>query len=98
MLRSDILLACKPRPINRSRSDTTPRFGARAPALNSIGQSLYEGMHFLAALLAPDVVAPKLFSWMLRRHTRVPEVRECSAQASTTLRFFWRARKAMNFR
>ena len=27
------------------------RFGDRAPALNSIGQSLYEGMHFLAALL-----------------------------------------------
>lgn len=27
------------------------RFGDRAPALNSIGQSLYEGVHFLAALL-----------------------------------------------
>lgn len=27
------------------------RFGARAPALNTIGQSLYEGMHFLSALL-----------------------------------------------
>jgi ABC-type branched-subunit amino acid transport system substrate-binding protein len=27
------------------------RFGDRAPALNSIGQSLYEGMHFLAALM-----------------------------------------------
>lgn len=27
------------------------RFGDRAPTLNSIGQSLYEGMHFLAALL-----------------------------------------------
>ena len=27
------------------------RFGARAPTLNSIGQSLYEGVHFLAALL-----------------------------------------------
>ena len=27
------------------------RFGERAPVLNSIGQSLYEGMHFLAALL-----------------------------------------------
>ena len=27
------------------------RFGERAPALNSIGESLYEGMHFLAALL-----------------------------------------------
>lgn len=27
------------------------RFGDRAPPLNSIGQSLYEGMHFLAALL-----------------------------------------------
>jgi urea transport system substrate-binding protein len=27
------------------------RFGDRAPVLNSIGQSLYEGMHFLAALL-----------------------------------------------
>lgn len=27
------------------------RFGARAPTLNSIGESLYEGMHFLAALL-----------------------------------------------
>ena len=26
-------------------------FGDRAPALNSIGQSLYEGMHFLGALL-----------------------------------------------
>jgi urea transport system substrate-binding protein len=26
------------------------RFGQRAPALNSIGQSLYEGMHFLSAL------------------------------------------------
>ena len=30
------------------RSSTS---GDRAPALNSIGQSLYEGMHFLAALL-----------------------------------------------
>ncbi len=27
------------------------RFGDRAPPLNSIGQSLYEGMHFLAALI-----------------------------------------------
>jgi urea transport system substrate-binding protein len=27
------------------------RFGERAPPLNSIGQSLYEGVHFLAALL-----------------------------------------------
>ncbi len=27
------------------------RFGDRAPTLNSIGQSLYEGMHFLAALV-----------------------------------------------
>lgn len=27
------------------------QFGDRAPALNTIGQSLYEGMHFLAALL-----------------------------------------------
>ena len=27
------------------------RLGERAPALNSIGQSLYEGVHFLAALL-----------------------------------------------
>ena len=27
------------------------RFGERAPPLNSIGQSVYEGMHFLAALL-----------------------------------------------
>ena len=27
------------------------RFGTRAPTLNSIGQSLYEGVHFLAALL-----------------------------------------------
>ncbi len=27
------------------------RFGRRAPTLNSIGQSLYEGVHFLAALL-----------------------------------------------
>ena len=32
------------------------RFGDRAPVLNSIGQSLYEGMHFLAALL--DESAP----------------------------------------
>lgn len=28
------------------------RFGARAPTLNSIGQSLYEGLHFLAMLYA----------------------------------------------
>ena len=28
------------------------RFGDRAPALNTIGQSLYEGVHFLAALMA----------------------------------------------
>ena len=27
-------------------------FGERAPTLNSIGQSLYEGMHFLSAMLA----------------------------------------------
>lgn len=27
------------------------RFGTRAPTLNSIGQSLYEGLHFLASLL-----------------------------------------------
>ena len=27
------------------------RYGDRAPTLNSIGQSLYEGMHFLAMLL-----------------------------------------------
>jgi ABC-type branched-subunit amino acid transport system substrate-binding protein len=27
------------------------RFGERAPALNSIGQSVYEGMHFLSTLL-----------------------------------------------
>lgn len=29
------------------------RFGDRAPTLNSIGQSVYEGLHFLAALLDP---------------------------------------------
>ena len=29
-------------------------FGERAPTLNSIGQSLYEGMHFLSTLLGPD--------------------------------------------
>jgi urea transport system substrate-binding protein len=33
-------------------------FGDRAPALNTIGQSLYEGVHFLAALL--DERAPSL--------------------------------------
>jgi ABC-type branched-subunit amino acid transport system substrate-binding protein len=35
-------------------------FGDRAPALNSIGQSLYEGMHFLAALLEERPGAPQL--------------------------------------
>ncbi len=34
------------------------RFGDRAPALNTIGQSLYEGMHFLAALLDDGKSAP----------------------------------------
>lgn len=29
------------------------QFGARAPTLNALGQSLYEGMHFLGALLDP---------------------------------------------
>lgn len=29
-------------------------FGERAPTLNSIGQSLYEGLHFLAAFLGTD--------------------------------------------
>ena len=29
-------------------------FGERAPTLNSLGQSVYEGMHFLSALLGPD--------------------------------------------
>ena len=33
------------------------RFGDRAPTLNSIGQSLYEGMHFLATLLEDDAHA-----------------------------------------
>jgi ABC-type branched-subunit amino acid transport system substrate-binding protein len=33
-------------------------FGDRAPALNTIGQSLYEGMHFLAALLEDRPAAP----------------------------------------
>jgi urea transport system substrate-binding protein len=33
------------------------RFGARAPALNSIGESLYEGMHFLSTLM--DDSAPR---------------------------------------
>ena len=33
------------------------RFGERAPTLNSIGQSLYEGMHFLATLLEDDAHA-----------------------------------------
>ena len=32
-------------------------FGERAPTLNSIGQSVYEGMHFLAALLEDQEVA-----------------------------------------
>ena len=30
------------------------RFGARAPTLNSIGQSVYEGVHFLATLLGDE--------------------------------------------
>ncbi len=34
------------------------RFGDRAPVLNTIGQSLYEGMHFLAALLADGRSGP----------------------------------------
>lgn len=33
------------------------RFGERAPTLNSIGQSLYEGMHFLATLLDDEAHA-----------------------------------------
>ncbi len=33
------------------------RFGARAPTLNSIGQSLYEGLQFLAALCDPGRAA-----------------------------------------
>ncbi len=35
------------------------RFGERAPTLNSIGQSLYEGMHFLATLLDDDAYASR---------------------------------------
>ncbi len=34
------------------------RFGERAPTLNSIGQSTYEGLHFLAALLGADGAMP----------------------------------------
>jgi urea transport system substrate-binding protein len=34
------------------------RFGDRAPVLKTIGQSLYEGMHFLAALLADGRSGP----------------------------------------
>lgn len=33
------------------------RFGERAPTLNSIGQSVYEGMHFLPTLLGDDAHA-----------------------------------------
>jgi ABC-type branched-subunit amino acid transport system substrate-binding protein len=33
-------------------------FGDRAPVLNTIGQSLYEGMHFLAALLEDGQSGP----------------------------------------
>ncbi len=36
------------------------RFGQRAPALNSIGQSLYEGLHFLGALCADRAPASLL--------------------------------------
>lgn len=36
------------------------RFGQRAPALNSIGQSLYEGLHFLGALCADRAPATAL--------------------------------------
>ncbi len=36
------------------------RFGQRAPALNSIGQSLYEGLHFLGALCADRAPATPL--------------------------------------
>ncbi len=34
------------------------RFGDRAPALNSIGQSLYEGVHYLAALMGERQRSP----------------------------------------
>ena len=35
--------------------------GSRAPTLNAIGQSLYEGLHFLAALEAPDSCGRRQF-------------------------------------
>ena len=43
------------------------RYAERAPALNNLGQSLYEGLHFLAALLANRKPGPQLDFCSARR-------------------------------
>ena len=58
------------------------RFGERAPTLNAIGQSLYEGMHFLAAMLHPDTSEARSPA----RPAPVPRPARCRAPCGSTPR------------
>ena len=50
-------------------------FGERAPTLNSIGQSVYEGMHFLAALLEDHEAARRAYRRGVARPLVYPSAR-----------------------
>ncbi len=57
------------------------RFGSRAPTLNALGQSNYEGIHFAAALAARSLLAPN------ERRGMFGGVRGINWQGNRTLRY-----------
>jgi ABC-type branched-subunit amino acid transport system substrate-binding protein len=73
------------------------RFGERAPPLNSLGQSLYEGMHFLAALLRSKSVPWRLGSTAPLAYASAREAVHLGAGVNQAPMYLARA-EALSFR
>ena len=54
------------------------RHGVRAPVLNALGQSAYEGMHFLAALFDNNLHLPEQWSHIAKRNLAYQSARGAS--------------------
>ncbi len=62
------------------------RFGARAPTLNTFGQSTYEGIHFLASLFGTTHAGPQSWEQLARRPLGHLSARDVGVSAAATRR------------
>jgi ABC-type branched-subunit amino acid transport system substrate-binding protein len=77
-LDTDANLAFKERYLNR--------FGARAPTLNTFGQSTYEGIHFLASLFETTHAGPQSWEQLARRPLGHLSARDIGVSAAAARR------------